>query len=171
MANDTENGFGPDDRQNQAHLEAVGPPFEAHFCPLQSRVSFANKVLQGEVFWRADRHIRRGGRGGEWSGDACVARWGRGKALMGPGRGRRKRPHPPHPPPPPLRGRRRFPSVMIKNLPLKAGAGWMWGGDACVAPAGGGRLMGPGRGRRKRPHPTPHPPPPLRENGGPSSLT
>src|SRR5438105_14800053 len=46
---------------------------------------------------------------------------------VGPGdwglrRGRRKRPLPPHPPPPPLRGRRRFPSVMIKNLPLKGGS-------------------------------------------------
>ena len=47
LANDTENGIEPDDRQNQAHLEAVGPPFEAHFCPLQSRMSFTNKVLKG----------------------------------------------------------------------------------------------------------------------------
>src|SRR5205807_5490316 len=39
----------------------------------QSRMSFANKVFQGEVFWGADRHIRRGGSGVEWGGDACVA--------------------------------------------------------------------------------------------------
>src|SRR5438270_10280047 len=37
-----------------------------------------------------------------------------------------------------------------------------WGGDACVALAGGRKLVGPGRGRRKRPHPASTPLPPLR---------
>src|SRR5437868_7819873 len=57
-----------------------------------------------------------------WGGDACVAHEGREQATGGLGRGRRKRPLPPHPPPPPLRERRRFPSVMIKNLPVKGQA-------------------------------------------------
>src|SRR5205807_1119007 len=97
---------------------------------------------QGEVFWGADRHIRRGGRGGEWSGDACVARWGRGKALLGPGRGRRKRPHSTPHPPPPLRGRRRFRSDVIKNLPLK---------DTSTTPAPMGMKALPKRHDKKPP--------------------
>ena len=58
-------------------------------------------ALSGGGILGGDRHIRRGGSGVEWCGDACVARWGRGKALMGPGRGRRKRPLPAQPNPRP----------------------------------------------------------------------
>src|SRR5436305_13109631 len=38
--------------------------------------------------------------------------------------------------PPPLRVRSRFPGDIMKYLPLKAGAVWMWGGDAlcCASP-------------------------------------
>jgi hypothetical protein len=32
-----------------------------------------------------DRHIRRGGRGAEWSGDACVAHGGQGQSGRGTG--------------------------------------------------------------------------------------
>ena len=32
---------------------------------------------------RADRHSRRGGRGEEWSGDACVAHGGQGNRTQG----------------------------------------------------------------------------------------
>src|SRR6266566_7430502 len=39
------------------------------------------------------------------------------------------------------------------RFPVGAGVVWMWGGDACVALAGGQALTGSGRGRRKRPHP------------------
>src|SRR5205823_13223545 len=46
---------------------------------------------------------------------------------------------------------------------IGAGVDDVWGGDACVAPTGGGGLLGPGRGRRKRPLPTSTPLPPLRE--------
>src|SRR5437868_9811789 len=48
------------------------------------------------------------------------------------------------------------------HSPTKSCKGWwMWGGDACVALAGGEKaLVGPGRGRRKRPHPAqPYPRP------------
>src|SRR5438105_3981056 len=44
-----------------------------------------------------------------------------------------------------------------KLLRTRRGGGRVvWGGDACVALAGGGKRTGAGRGRRKRPHPTPH---------------
>ena len=50
-------------------------------------------------FLGADRHIRRGGSGAVWGGDACVALAGGGKACTG--RGRRKRPFPTQPYPRP----------------------------------------------------------------------
>src|SRR6266487_271681 len=37
-------------------------------------------------FFGADRHSRRGGRGEEWSGDACVAHGGQGRSGRGTGR-------------------------------------------------------------------------------------
>src|SRR5437899_11370083 len=55
----------------------------------------------------ADRHGRRGGRGEEWSGDACVAlaspMGGRWEAAGEQDVGRPKGPHPSSLPPPPLR--------------------------------------------------------------------
>ena len=36
-------------------------------------------------FFGADRHIRRGGRGAEWSGDACVAHGGQVRSGRGTG--------------------------------------------------------------------------------------
>ena len=71
-------------------------------------------------FFGADRHIRRGGSGVDVGRGRLRRPWGEAPGDWRLGRGRRKRPHPPHPPPPPLRVRRRFRSVMIKNLPLKA---------------------------------------------------
>src|SRR5213592_3519514 len=43
----------------------------------------------------ADRHSRRGGRGEEWSGDACVAHGGQGRSGRGTGR-RATQGSPPH---------------------------------------------------------------------------
>src|SRR2546421_71185 len=44
-----------------------------------------------------------------------------------------------------------------KLLRTRRGGGRVvWGGDACVALAGGEKRTGAGRGRRKRPPPTPH---------------
>src|SRR5437667_12207772 len=37
-------------------------------------------------FFGADRHVRRGGRGAQWSGDACVAHGGQGRSGLGTGR-------------------------------------------------------------------------------------
>src|SRR6266566_8702048 len=51
----------------------------------------------------AERHSRRGGRGEEWSGDACVAHGGRWEAAGEQDAGRPKGPHPSSLPPPPLR--------------------------------------------------------------------
>src|SRR5438034_10180642 len=58
-------------------------------------------------YFGADRHVRRGGRGAQWSGDACVAlaspmgdRW---EAAGEQDAGRPKGPHPSSLPPPPLR--------------------------------------------------------------------
>src|SRR5438552_17785656 len=53
----------------------------------------------------ADRHNRRGGRGEEWSGDACVAHGGQGRSGRGTGRRATQGsgPHPSSLPPPPAR--------------------------------------------------------------------
>ena len=58
-------------------------------------------------YFGADHHVRRGGRGAQWSGDACVAlaspmgdRW---EAAGEQDAGRPKGPHPSSLPPPPLR--------------------------------------------------------------------
>src|SRR6266568_499672 len=37
-------------------------------------------------FFGAVRHVRRGGRGAQWSGDACVAHGGQGRSGRGTGR-------------------------------------------------------------------------------------
>src|SRR6266568_218205 len=58
-------------------------------------------------YFGADRHARRGGRGAQWSGDACVAlaspMGGRCEAAGEQDAGRPKGPHPSSLPPPPLR--------------------------------------------------------------------
>ena len=54
-------------------------------------------------FFGADCQSRRGRRGEEWSGDACVAHGGRWEAAGEQDAGRPKGPHPSSLPPPPLR--------------------------------------------------------------------
>src|SRR6266496_1891367 len=62
-------------------------------------------------FFGADRHSRRGGRGVEWSGDACVAHGGQ----VGSGRGTGRRATQGSPP--------FFPARFTNYLPLKGEAG------------------------------------------------
>src|SRR5436190_20652256 len=77
-------------------------------------------------FFGADCQSRRGGRGEEWSGDACVAHGGRWEAAGEQDAGRPKGPHPSSLPPPPLRdeavrtGRSRFLVRFTKFLSLRA---------------------------------------------------
>ena len=70
-------------------------------------------------FFGADRHSRRGGRGEEWSGDACVAHGGQGRSSRGTGR-RATQGSPPFLPATPAPTRRtRFPARFTKYLPLR----------------------------------------------------
>ena len=59
------------------------------------------------MFWGADRHIRRGGSGVEWSGDACVALAGRERRTREGDEGDAS-----------VRG------DIIENLPVKAPVGY-----------------------------------------------
>src|SRR5207247_6359004 len=71
-------------------------------------------------FFGADRHSRRGGRGEEWSGDACVAQGGQARSGRGTGR-RATQGSPPFLPATPAPTRRiRFPARFTKYLPLRA---------------------------------------------------
>ena len=70
-------------------------------------------------FFGADRHSRRGGRGAQWSGDACVAHGGQGRSGRGTGR-RATQGSPPFFPATPAPTRRiRFPARFSKYLPLR----------------------------------------------------
>src|SRR6266581_2052787 len=72
-------------------------------------------------FFGADHHIRRGGRGAQWSGDACVAHGGQGRSGRETGR-RATQASPPFFPATPAPTRRiRFPARFTKYLLLRGG--------------------------------------------------
>src|SRR5436305_7394354 len=79
---------------------------------IRNNVQLFNRCAEKGLLRGRHRQTRRGGRGVEGGGDACVALAGGGR-LVGPGRGRRKRPLPTHHPPPPLRVRSRFSSLLV----------------------------------------------------------
>src|SRR5437016_8825229 len=70
-------------------------------------------------FFGADRHSRRGGRGVEWSGDACVAHGGQGPSSRGTGRRATQGSSPIIPATPAPTRRIRFPARFTKYLPLR----------------------------------------------------
>src|SRR5438105_13920219 len=69
-----------------------------------------------------DRHIRRGGSGGEWSGDACVALAGGERRSREGDEGDASVPTPPNPTPAPT-SMKALPRRIMKYLPVKAGEG------------------------------------------------
>ncbi|TME00783.1 MAG: hypothetical protein E6I80_24795, partial [Chloroflexi bacterium] len=87
---------------------------------MQGIVSTVGILGQIVTIVGADCHIRRGGRGEEWSGDACVAHGGQARSGRGTGR-RATQGSPPFLPATPAPTRRiRFPARFTKYLPLRA---------------------------------------------------
>ena len=85
---------------------------QCDFAAVEQRLALNSR------YFGADRHIRRGGRGEEWSGDACVAHDGQVRSGGGTGR-RATQGSPPF-----------FPARYTKYLPLRGNA-WRVSSNLC----------------------------------------